>query len=119
MTYPTKTSFGVSWKRNFLVLLRMFISEACISPPEQSSREKRLRIDHFKQLKETTTKIAAGQKILIGDFNARTQSLKDTLTKEKHDEDIGYDFYSNIETERDNSDKVLNNYTGKNSSNTV
>ena len=87
----------------------VFIGSVYI-PPEQSSREKRLKIDHFKQLKETTAKIATGQKILIGDLNARTQNLKDTLTKEKHDEDIGYDFYSNIENERNNSDKVLNSY---------
>ncbi len=82
-------------------------------PPEQSTREKRLKTDPFKQLKETITKIDGKYTILVGDFNARTHILEDTLKKEKHEEIIAQDFYSKIQTKRNNTDKIINNYGKK------
>jgi hypothetical protein len=69
-----------------------------------------LKIDHFKQLYETTAKLNSRNVILIGDFNARTQSLKDTLNKDKHEENVIDDFYSEIHSIRNNQDETLNNY---------
>ena len=37
-------------------------------PPEGSTREKRINVDHFKQLQETTAKIDSNSIILLGDF---------------------------------------------------
>ena len=82
-------------------------------PPEYSSREKRIKLDHFKQLIETTTKINSKNVVLIGDFNARTQKIKDTLNKDKHEDDTIHDFYSNISSIRNNQDKTTNNYGKK------
>ena len=82
-------------------------------PPETSSREKRLKIDHFKLILESTQKINTSNWILVGDFNARTHNLADTLVKEKHDNDMSHEFYSKISTTRNNEDKIVNNY-GKN-----
>ena len=81
-------------------------------PPEGSSRERRLKNEYFKQLRETSSKIQEN-KILIGDFNARTCGLEDTLTKEKHEDDIVHDFYSKIKSKRNNQDKIKNSYGKK------
>ena len=78
-------------------------------PPENSTREKRLKNEHFKDLKEICSKIKEN-KILIGDFNARTNGLDDTMLREKHDDIIIHDFYSKIKTKRNNQDKGVNNY---------
>ena len=72
-------------------------------PPENSTREKRLKNEHFKELKETCSKIKEN-KILIGDFHARTNGLHDTLLKEKHEDIITHDFYSKITSKRNNQD---------------
>ena len=48
-------------------------------PPESSSRERRLRIDHFKQLKESTTKIGCNNRILIGLTPLMTLSVKKNM----------------------------------------
>ena len=85
-------------------------------PPEASTREKRINVDHFKQLKETTAKIDSSSIILIGDFNARTGQLEDTLIQGKHERDVPIDFYSKITSRRNNQDKTVNNY-GKQLSN--
>ena len=79
-------------------------------PPVGSSREKDLNIDHFKKLYETTATLSSKNVILIGDFNARTHILKDTLNKEKYEDDVLGDFYSEIYSIRNNQDKHLNNY---------
>ena len=79
-------------------------------PPECSSREKRLRLDHYKKLLETTSNIKSKNIILIGDFNARTSTTKDTLNKSKHEDDTVPDFYSQINSLRNNQDKTVNNY---------
>ena len=71
-------------------------------PPQNSPREKRLNLDHFRHLTEICTKIDSNNIILMGDFNARTQNLDDTLTAEKHDSDIPENFYSTIKTKRSN-----------------
>ena len=47
---------------------------------------------------------------MVGDFNARTKFLKDTLNKDKHEENILDDFYSEIYTIRNNQDEILNDY---------
>ena len=88
----------------------------CITyiPPEGSTREKRINIDHFKIMQETTAKIKSDNIILIGDFNARTAQKVDTLTQDSfHQDDLPINFYSKIETDRNNKDKVVNKY-GKN-----
>ena len=53
-------------------------------PPETSSKEIRIKKDHYKSLIETTLLMGGdSNKILIGDFNARTHNITDTLVKEK------------------------------------
>ena len=79
-------------------------------PPETSTREKRLNTDHFKELKETISKIDSEHIILLGDFNARSLTLDDTLLAEKHDNFVPPNFYSNIKTERSNQDLIGNKY---------
>ena len=79
-------------------------------PPEYSTRERKLNIDHFKQLKETTSKIDSDNIVLMGDFNARTGNLDDVLLAEKHEEIPQMDFYSGIETKRVNQDPNTNKY---------
>ena len=73
-------------------------------PPEYSTREKRLNIDHFKHLIETVTKIDSNNIILMGDFNARTKDFEDTLNTEKHDDRTPQNFYSEIKQKRSNQD---------------
>ena len=83
-------------------------------PPETSSKEIRIKKDHYKSLIETTLLMGGdSNKILIGDFNARTHNITDTLVKEKHDKDLGLEFYSKISTIRNNKDKTVNNYGNK------
>ena len=81
-------------------------------PPENSTREKRLKNEHFQDLKETCSMIKENN-ILIGDFNARTNGLDDNLTREKHEESLSHDFYSRIKSQRNNQDKSANNYGKK------
>ena len=81
-------------------------------PPECSSREIRDKKDHFKILEETTAKIDSENIVLMGDFNARTQTTPDTLPKEKEDEclPLNLNFYSRITSERSNQDLTGNKY---------
>ena len=65
---------------------------------------------YWKQLQEATSKLNSKNVILIGDFNARTGTTKETLNKTNHDENTIPDFYSKIYTLRNNHDKVVNNY---------
>ena len=81
-------------------------------PPEYSSREQMIKIDHFKHLQETKSKINSENVILMGDFNARTMTISDTLHREKTD-DLPADFFSSIYSERSNADLVVNNYGKK------
>ncbi len=78
-------------------------------PPEYSTRERRLRLDHFKVLKDTTAKIDSSSIILMGDFNARTGNIED-LVKDKHETCPYDDFYSDIRLERNNQDQTTNKY---------
>ena len=83
-------------------------------PPENSTREKRLKADHFRHLKEKNIKINSENILLIGDFNARTKTFEDTLAKEKHlNEFLPQSFYSKIKTERSNQDITENRYGKK------
>ena len=82
-------------------------------PPKYSSREKRLNFEHFKHITETVRKINSNNIILMGDFNARTQNLDDTLITEKHDNNMPDHFYSEILTKRSNQDTILNAYGKK------
>ena len=82
-------------------------------PPEKSTREVRLNIDHYKHLQETTAKLNNSNIILIGDFNARTKTLDDTLASEKHDNSMPENFYSKIKSERSNQDIIGNGYGNK------
>ena len=80
-------------------------------PPEYSSREKRLNIDHFQNLSEKTSTIASEKIILLGDFNARTGVTDDRLIKAKHDSDeTPSEFFSHIKQNRCNQDKKVNKY---------
>ena len=82
-------------------------------PPEGSSREKRLKNDHFKVLKDITSKIDSENIVLVGDFNARTKGVEDTLVREKHECDLPADFYSRIDSKRCNQDLTGNKYGTK------
>ena len=82
-------------------------------PPESSTREKNVKTDHYKNLLETTLKIKSNNILLVGDFNARTKNLADTLVEEKHEEDVPIGFYSNIKTKRNNQDGTVNKYGKK------
>lgn len=62
-------------------------------PPESSTREKKIGVDHFKNLTETVSKLNSNNIILMGDFNARTKNLDDTLSDEKHEEFPIQDFF--------------------------
>ena len=46
----------------------------------------------------------------MGDFNARTQTLEDTLTKSKEDTSLPIQFYSKITSKRCNQDLTKNKY---------
>ena len=82
-------------------------------PSETSTREERLKIDYFKTLKETTAKLKNENIILMGDFNARTMGLDDTLLMEKHESNIPNEFYSKIDSKRCNQDTNGNKYGKK------
>ena len=82
-------------------------------PPEYSTREIREKKDHFKTLKETTSKIDSKNIILLGDFNSRTQTLEDTLTKTKGDDSLPIQFYSKVTSKRSNQDLMKNKYGQK------
>ena len=82
-------------------------------PPETTDREKRLNVDHFKHLEETTRKINSDNIILMGDFNARTKDMDDVLKGEKNEELFHVNFFSRINTERTNQD-LTPNKQGKN-----
>ncbi len=82
-------------------------------PPEYSTREKKNNIDHFKQLLETVGKLKNNNIILMGDFNARTKNLDDTLSEEKHEDFPIQDFFSSIVSKRSNQDHTVNNYGRK------
>ncbi len=80
-------------------------------PPEYSSREKRLNIDHFNNLLEVTSALPNNKVILMGDFNARTGKKEDTLQPEKHDTNLETtNFFSQIKNKRNNQDKKENKY---------
>lgn len=82
-------------------------------PPECSSREKRINIDHFKTLKNTTAKIKSSNIILVGDFNSRTSNLDDTIHPDKHEDIVIPEFYSKIQSLRSNKDLQRNKYGKK------
>ena len=50
-------------------------------PPAESSREKRLNTDHFRNLIDKYTEIESEHIILIGDFNARTKDYDDRIAE--------------------------------------
>ena len=81
-------------------------------PPECSTREKKINTDHFATIIETNSKIKSDNVLLMGDFNARTLTLPDTLLKEKED-NLPQDFFSRITSKRCNQDLVGNNYGKK------
>ena len=82
-------------------------------PPDYSTREKKSNEDHFKNLLEAVGKLKSDNVILMGDFNARTKNLDDTLSNEKHDELPVQDFFSSIESKRSNQDNFVNIYGKK------
>ena len=82
-------------------------------PPETSTREKRLNIDHFQILQENVSKINSENIVLLGDFNARTGASDDVLLAEKHQDPIHFNFFSNIESNRSNQDHGTNAYGEK------
>ena len=49
-------------------------------PPHDSSREKRLQINHFKRLADTYASIKSEHIILMGDMNARTRDYEDIVS---------------------------------------
>ena len=79
-------------------------------PPEYSSREKKLDLDHFKHLEDVTRKIDSEHIIIMGDFNARTKNLDDVLRGEKEEDVFQINFFSKIETFRANQDHTVNKY---------
>ena len=79
-------------------------------PPENSSREKRIKIDHFKDLLEKVSKIESSNIILIGNFNARTRVLCDTMRDAKDFDIIPELTSSKIRYTRSNQDTKINNY---------
>ena len=80
-------------------------------PPEYSSREKRMQVDHFQNLLDRTSTIPSDKIILIGDFNARIGDDDDRLLREKHDSDeTPTEFFSHIKQIRCNQDKKKNKY---------
>ena len=80
-------------------------------PPEYSSRENRLNVDHFQNLLKKTSAIPSEKIILIGDFNARTGENDDRLLRDKHDcDETPENFFSHIQQKRCNQDKKENKY---------
>ncbi len=82
-------------------------------PPENSSREKRIKIDHFKDLLEKVSQIKSSNIILIGDFNARTRDLSDTIYDEENSDLIPDLTSSKIKYKRNNQDNIINKYGKK------
>ena len=81
-------------------------------PPENSSREKKMKFDHFKNLLDVVSKIDSKNIILIGDFNARTGSLDDIILDEQHN--LAYDRSTNtIKIKRNNHDIKINKHGKK------
>ena len=82
-------------------------------PPENSSREKKIKIDHFSNLQEKMSEIQSNNIILIGDFNARTRDLSDII-EDVDNPDLCSDLMSNkIKYKRNNEDKKMNKYGRK------
>ena len=80
-------------------------------PPESSTREKKLNMDHFSHLKDITKSISSESIILMGDFNARTSNLQDVFRGENEEEYMDQvDFFSQIDTHRTNQDNTINKY---------
>ena len=55
-------------------------------PPAESSREKRLNTDHFRDLTDKYTAINSNHIIPIGDFNARTKDYEDRIAESENQE---------------------------------
>jgi exonuclease III len=54
-------------------------------PPQNSSREKRLEVDHFSVLQESIYKFSnMGEVLLCGDFNARLGNLVDFVIEDSN-----------------------------------
>ena len=87
----------------------MFVGLTYI-PPEYSSREKRLKLDHFTDLKERTSALPNNKFIVVGDFNARTGNKEDILEADKHENVETTQFFSQIKTKRTNQDTKVNKY---------
>ena len=82
-------------------------------PPENSSREIRLKKEHFNTLIDTVIKIKSDNIILIGDFNARTKNLDDVIYNEDKSESIIGILRSNVNRKRNNRDTKSNKYGKK------
>ena len=83
-------------------------------PPEDSSREKRLKKDHYKTLIENISNIKSDTIILIGDFNARTKLYEDVIEFEKNVDDfMPQSLLSCAKFKRSNQDKKGNKYGKK------
>ena len=82
-------------------------------PPENSSREKRIKVDHFENLMDKVTKIDSNNIILVGDFNARTKDLSDTLGDDENDVSIPHLISSKVKYIRTNQDGKANRYGKK------
>ena len=87
----------------------------CMSyiPPKDSTKEKKINVDHFGCLKEITTKINSDHIIIMGDLNSRTKTICDIMPTEKHDESTAQNFYSKIKSTRNNQDNTSNAYGKK------
>ena len=80
-------------------------------PPESSTREKKINMDHFSHLKDITKTIHSESIILMGDFNARTSNLEDVFRGDNEEEYMDQiDFFSKIDTRRTNQDITINKY---------
>ena len=93
MTFPQRIFFFCKMDKNYFNFNDDIYIAIIYFPPENSSREKRLNLDQFKHLTEISRKIDSNNIILIGDFNARTHNLEDTLTTEKPENDVPENFY--------------------------
>ena len=97
--------------KNFLGLNDDLYIGIIYFPPTNSTREKKLNLDHFHHLKSITKDINSQNIILMGDFNARTKNLSDVLLRENDEEVLDQvAFFSDIDTNRANQDKVVNSY---------
>ena len=82
-------------------------------PPENSSREKRIKVDHFENLLDKVTKIDSNNIILVGDFNARTKDLSDTIGNDQNDVSMPQLISSKVKYIRTNQDGKMNKYGKK------